>query len=72
MEKKKQVIKAKDLPEHGFDYSQKEIRQMCHMKGSPFFQYCEGGIWYVDLDDLRAWNRRLAGYKEVTYFEKYA
>lgn len=38
-------IKANQLRDRGFPAS--KIRQMCHMKGSPFFQLSKGGTWWV-------------------------
>ena len=57
------IVKAVSLTSRGLEPS--FIRQLCHMKGSPFFQSKKGGTWRCDLDKLDKFLDKLADKKEV-------
>jgi hypothetical protein len=59
------IIKANKLREQGLPAS--KIRQMCHMKGSPFFQLSKGGTWWCDENKLERWLDELARQKGREY-----
>jgi hypothetical protein len=63
MGKQREVIKTKDLKEMGYtDYA---IRQMCRMKGSPFYQLAGLGDWRADKQEFLAWQESLAERKRA-------
>lgn len=57
------IVSIKTLKEKGF--TDWKIRQLCHMKGSPFFQAYPGGKWQVDEKKLDKFLDKLAERKEV-------
>ncbi|MBO7426223.1 MAG: hypothetical protein J6U23_11155 [Clostridiales bacterium] len=59
------IVKANTLVSQGLPPT--KIKRLCHMKGSPFFQECKGGIWYVDTNKLDRWFDELAKKKEIEY-----
>ncbi len=56
------IIKAKHLRDRGF--SEPQIRQLCHMYGSPFYQVAKKGTWWVDEDKLDRFLDKLAKEKD--------
>ena len=52
------IVKAKTLLKKGLPSS--KIRQLCHMKGSPFFQTIKGGTWWYEESKFDKWLDQLA------------
>lgn len=59
------VVKATSLKKRGF--SRCQISQLCHMRGSPFYQITEGGAWWVVEDKLDKFLDKLAAKKGTEY-----
>ncbi len=59
------VLKATSLKKRGF--SRCQISQLCHMRGSPFYQITEGGSWWVVEEKLEAYLDKLAKEKEIIF-----